>query len=319
MGKIVCLQALSPEQESLIQKTAPGYEIIQGKAKEIDPAIVRQAEILLGWSKLLEEPALHAESPLRWVQVRSAGIDMLPLERLEQKSVLLTNASGVHAIPITEMIFGFLLSHTRYLHTAGKQQLQQIWKKPANNTLGELHGQTMLIVGVGEIGSETARIAKAFGMRVTGIRRSGRNLPYVDHMYTMDGLQQAVADADIVVNILPATDETLHIFDEKLFAAFKPGMFFVNVGRGQTVNTDALVQSLENGQVAFAGLDVFEEEPLPAGHPLWAMENVLITPHIAGDTERYDGRVFDIFLENLKAYAAGHELPRNRVDYKIKY
>ncbi|MFB5267064.1 D-2-hydroxyacid dehydrogenase [Paenibacillus enshidis] len=319
MGKMVSLQVLSPEQESLIRETAPGYEIIQETGKEIDPQVIRHAEILLGWPKGYEESALDPESPLRWVQTRSAGVDMLPLEQLEEKNIMLTNASGVHAIPITEMIFGFLLSHTRYMHTAGKQQLQQVWKKTELNTLGELHGKTMLIAGVGEIGSETARIAKAFGLKVTGVRRSGRDVPHVDQMYTIDGLQEAVAGADIVVNILPLTDETLHIFDEKVFAAFKPGMFFVNVGRGPTVKTGALIQALQNGQIRFAGLDVFEEEPLPAGHPLWTMDNVLITPHIAGDTERYDERVFDIFLENLKAYTAGRELPRNWVDYKVRY
>lgn len=319
MGKMVSLQVLSPEQESLIRETAPGYEIIQETGKEIDPQVIRHAEILLGWPKGYEESALDPESPLRWVQTRSAGVDMLPLEQLEEKNIMLTNASGVHAIPITEMIFGFLLSHTRYMHTAGKQQLQLVWKKTELNTLGELHGKTMLIAGVGEIGSETARIAKAFGLKVTGVRRSGRDVPHVDQMYTIDGLQEAVAGADIVVNILPLTDETLHIFDEKVFAAFKPGMFFVNVGRGPTVKTGALIQALQNGQIRFAGLDVFEEEPLPAGHPLWTMDNVLITPHIAGDTERYDERVFDIFLENLKAYTAGRELPRNWVDYKVRY
>lgn len=319
MGKIVSMQVLSSEQESLIRETAPGYEIIQGKAKEIDPGIIRQAEILLGWSTRYEETALDPDSPLRWVQTRSAGVDTLPLKQLEEKSVMLTNASGVHAIPITEMIFGFLLSHTRYMQASTKLQQQRTWKKPGYNSLQELHGKTILIAGVGEIGTETARIAKAFGLKVTGVRRSGRDVPHVDQMYTMDGLQEAVAEADIVVNILPLTDETLHIFDEKVFAAFKRGMFFVNVGRGQTVKTSALIQALENGQIAFAGLDVFEEEPLPADHPLWTMDNVLITPHVAGDTVRYDERVFDIFLENLKAYTAGRELPRNLVDYKVKY
>jgi phosphoglycerate dehydrogenase-like enzyme len=319
MGKIVSLQVLSPGQESLIRKTAPGYDIIQGKAEEIDPGIIRQAEILLGWSAQYEDSVLGPDSHLRWVQTRSAGVDTLPLKQLEEKSVVLTNASGVHAIPITEMVFGFLLSHTRYMHASTKLQQQRTWKKPDYNSLQELHGKTILIAGVGEIGTETARIAKAFGMKVTGVRRSGRDVPHVDQMYTMNGLPKAVADADIVVNILPLTDETLHIFDEKMFAAFKRGMFFVNVGRGQTVKTSALIQALENGQIAFAGLDVFEEEPLPADHPLWTMNNVLMTPHVAGDTMRYDERVFDIFLENLKAYTAGHELPRNLVDYKVKY
>lgn len=315
---IVCLHHLTTEQEAQIREAAPEFRLILGKAKKIDPAIIQEAEILIGWSRGLEAAALHEDSKLRWIQSWSAGIDKMPLEQLANRNIVLTDASGVHAVPITEMIFGLLLAHTRYIHPSTQHQQQRQWSPPASE-LGEIHGKTMLIVGVGEIGSETARIASAFGMRVLGVRRSGKSVPHVDHMYTMDGLYDALAQADVIVNILPYTEETHHLFDERAFQVAKRGSSFINVGRGSTVKTDALIQALEQGTLAYAGLDVFEEEPLPAEHPLWSMDNVLITPHIAGSTDRYSERVLPIFLENLQDYIKGQQPGRNRVDYSKKY
>lgn len=197
-------------------------------------------------------------------------------------------------------------------------QQQVEWKAPAK-PLPELHGKTAVIVGVGEIGTETARILKALGMRTIGVRRSGKDVPNVDQMYDMTGLHEALSQGDYVINILPLTDETKHIYDQTAFEQFRSGACFVNVGRGPSVKTEALLNALQNGQVAFAALDVFEEEPLPADHPLWGMDNVLITPHIAGSTEQYADRAVDIFIKNLEAYVAGDTLPLNLVDYSHKY
>ncbi|MGW8957545.1 D-2-hydroxyacid dehydrogenase [Paenibacillus sp. NPDC055715] len=318
MGNIVSLHQLTAEQKKQIRAAAPGYGLIIGKAQELEPEQIRQAEIILGWSRHIAEAALRPDSKLKWIQTWSAGIDKLPLAELEKRHILLTNSSGVHAVPITEQIFGMLLSHTRYLQQAALLQRQKTWQPPEGE-LTELRGKTLLIMGVGKIGSETARIAEAFGIRVIGVRRSGKDAPHVKHMYTNEQLHEALGEADIVVNILPFTEETRHFFDEKAFAAMRKGAFFINVGRGGTVHTDALVRSLEQKHIAFAGLDVFEEEPLPASHPLWSLENVLITPHIAGDTDHYAERAVDIFLTNLKAYAADQELPLNWVNYKTQY
>ncbi|WP_339785691.1 D-2-hydroxyacid dehydrogenase [Paenibacillus sp. FSL R7-0313] len=318
MGKIVCFPSLSEEQQQRIQHAAPGYTLKFGKAKELDPAELKEAEIILGWSPLVTEHALKQDSLLKWVQVWSAGVDNLPFADLQQKNVQVTSANGVHAIPITEIILGMMLSHSRWLRQAMLHQQQAEWKAPAK-PLPELHGKTAVIVGVGEIGTETARILKALGMRTIGVRRSGKDVPNVDQMYDMTGLHEALSQGDYVINILPLTDETKHIYDQTAFEQFRSGACFVNVGRGPSVNTEALLNALQNGQVAFAALDVFEEEPLPADHPLWGMDNVLITPHIAGSTEQYADRAVDIFVKNLEAYVAGDTLPVNLVDYSHKY
>ncbi|WP_338591916.1 D-2-hydroxyacid dehydrogenase [Paenibacillus sp. Y5S-9] len=318
MGKIVCFPSLSEEQQQRIQHAAPGYTLKFGKAKELDPAELKEAEIILGWSPLVTEHALKQDSLLKWVQVWSAGVDNLPFADLQQKNVQVTSANGVHAIPITEIILGMMLSHSRWLRQAMLHQQQAEWKAPAK-PLPELHGKTAVIVGVGEIGTETARILKALGMRTIGVRRSGKDVPNVDKMYDMTGLHEALSQGDYVINILPLTDETKHIYDQTAFEQFRSGACFVNVGRGPSVNTEALLNVLQSGQVAFAALDVFEEEPLPADHPLWGMDNVLITPHIAGSTEQYADRAVDIFVKNLEAYVAGKTLPVNLVDYSHKY
>lgn len=318
MGKIVCFPSLSEEQQQRIRNAAPGYTLKFGKAKELDPAELKEAEIILGWSPLVTEHALKQDSLLKWVQVWSAGVDNLPFADLQQKNVQITSANGVHAIPITEIILGMMLSHSRWLRQAMLHQQQAEWKASAK-PLPELHGKTAVIVGVGEIGTETARILKALGMRTIGVRRSGKDVPNVDQMYDMTGLHEALSQGDYVINILPLTDETKHIYDQTAFEQFRSGACFVNVGRGPSVKTEALLNALQNGQVAFAALDVFEEEPLPADHPLWGMDNVLITPHIAGSTEQYADRAVDIFVKNLEAYVAGDTLPVNLVDYSHKY
>ncbi|MGF7046277.1 phosphoglycerate dehydrogenase-like enzyme [Paenibacillus sp. DS2015] len=323
MKHMVSLHNLTPEQLNRIHDIAPEYHITVGKKTELDPRQLQEAEILIGWSRGIAEHVLAENSKLRWLQTWSAGVDKLPLNQLATKNILLTNSSGVHATPISESIFAMMLAFSRGIQRSILNQHEQKWDPKVgwnrSSTLAELRGTTAVIVGVGEIGSQTARLAKAFGMKVMGVRRSGKDAPHVDHMYTMEGLHEALSQGDYIINILPLTDETHHMFDTAAFAACKRGACFINVGRGPTVHTAALLVALNEGIIRAAGLDVFEEEPLPQDHPLWTMEQVLITPHIAGSTDHYDERVVDIFVDNLKAYMEGKGLPRNLVDYRLKY
>lgn len=323
MKQIICLHSLTPEQIQQLEEAAPGYEFIVKNKKDLSPELIQNAEVFLGWSKTIAETALQENSKLKWVQTWSAGVDTLPLERLREKGILLTNASGVHAIPLSESIFAMMLSFPRQIYAAVRNQMQNKWDStlsaPGLTTLGEINGKTLVIAGVGEIGRETARLAKAFGMRVIGVRRSDKPEPNVDRMYTLDGLHEALGQADYIVNVLPLTNETRHIFNASAWNAAKNGAVFINVGRGPTVDTNALIEALNQGRIGGAALDVFEEEPLPAEHPLWSMEQVVITPHIAGDNDRYAERVIEIFTENLKAYVQGQKPPRNLVDYERMY
>lgn len=323
MHQIISLHNLSTKQLKRIQDIAPGYTVTVGKSKDLDPELLRNTEILLGWSKVIEQDVLHEGSPLKWIQSWSAGVDKMPQDQFSAKGILLSTSSGVHAVPISESIFAMILSFSRGIQQSIQKQQEHLWDPNAVTdsvgALPELRGKTIVIVGVGEIGSETARIAKAFGMNVLGVRRSDKSDPNVDTMYTMGNLHKALSQSDYIVNILPLTGETYHMFDIAAFDSVKPGACFINVGRGPTVSTTALLEALEKGIIRYAGLDVFEEEPLPADHPLWSMGQVIVTPHIAGSNEHYAERVVDIFTDNLKAYIEGNNLPRNLVNYNLKY
>ncbi|CAI6080479.1 D-2-hydroxyacid dehydrogenase [Cohnella sp. JJ-181] len=315
MRTIVSLFGFDPEQERRIREAAPGCNVIFGRPGELDASLLEEAEVLCGWWKAAWKD--NAGAQLKWVQTGSAGVDNLPLRDLESRGIVLTTASGVHPVPMTETVFAMLLAFTRNLHHAVRNQQNARWERATDYR--ELRGRMLTIVGAGEIGTEVARIAQAFGMRTAGVRRSGRPAPHVDAMYPADRLDEALAESDIVVNVLPHTPETVGLFDAGRFAAMRPSAIFINIGRGTAVDTDALTDALRNGVIAGAGLDVCEPEPLPSDHPLWQMDNVMITPHIGGATDRYKARMTDLFVENLQAYLSTGKPARNIVDYEKSY
>jgi len=318
MPKImVCFHSLSTEQQERIRQAAPDYTLVQGDAKRPDLQLLSQAEIVIGWAKGIADTMLSPDSHLRWIQTWSAGIDKLPLQRFQERGILLTNASGVHAEPISAVIIGFMLMFTRNLHSAIRNQEARRWESDGSES--ELTDKTLVIVGTGAIGQETARLAKAFRMTTIGVSRSGSSLSDFDQMYTTDQLAEAVSTGHFVINTLPLTDETRNLFNKSIFSAFKEGSYYINIGRGATTDTQALIDALNTGHLLGAGLDVFETEPLPPDHPLWSMKQVIITPHCAGTTDRYADRVIDIFVDNVKSYLENGSPSRNVVDYKRQY
>ncbi len=319
---------ISAQQQEKIHQLAPDLEIVQTTDEKEIASMLDTIEIAVGQ---FPQNLLPKATNLRWVQQWSAGADwLLDHPEAQKLDFILTNASGVHAIPISEHIFAFLLAFARNLPQAWHAQQARIWLKEAeqNNDqtskrdratysrhdVFEVAGKTMLILGVGEIGEYTAQIAAALGMEVIGLRHHpDKATPGVDEMVGSDDLLSALPKADIVISTVPLTKETRHMLDQKAFGAMKQGALFINIGRGGTVNESALIEALQSGKLRAAGLDVFEEEPLSADSPLWAMDNVLITPHSSGVTPQYNARAFAIFLDNLKRYRAGKPL-QNVVD-----
>ncbi|MBM7703723.1 D-2-hydroxyacid dehydrogenase [Metabacillus iocasae] len=298
----------------VIQEVIPDWDIIIGKDPSIWKPYVSQAEIIAGWKKEIQNVPPH----LKWLQTWSAGVNSLPLSELNEKGVSVTSANGVHAFPISETIFALMLSLTRKIHTYVKQQQTKQWHHAGLNL--ELHGKTIGIIGVGAIGKETAKIAKAFGMKTLGVRRSGEQTEYIDHMYTLNHLNDILPNCDYVVVTLPLTNETYHLFTRVQFERMKSSAFFINIGRGALVAEEELTEALQKREIAGAGLDVFEQEPLPLESSLWELENVIVTPHTSGDTQYYDERVIhDIFLPNLKQYLQHKPLTINLLDFKKGY
>jgi phosphoglycerate dehydrogenase-like enzyme len=315
--KLVITHNLHQDYIDQMKAIIPGWTIITGRDQEIWKDHIQDAEILAGWKKGIKD-MLPANKSLRWLQTWSAGIDSLPLTAIDAKDITVTSANGVHAFPISETIFGLMLALTRKIHTYVRNQSSKTWHHSNMNL--ELHNKTMGLIGVGAIGRETAKIAKAFGMTVLGVRHTGKPEDFVDEMYPTNQLHSILPRCDYVVVTLPLTDETRNLFGAEQFSLMKRSAFFINIGRGGTVVEDELITALQNGQIAGAGLDVVETEPLPEKSPLWELENVIITPHTAGSTEYYDQRVIeDIFIPNLKEYIKGNKPPVNAVNFKRGY
>lgn len=292
-----------------IRALAPSAEIKVKPMADLTSADVDPAEIIFGFpGKELVESAQR----LRWIQLASAGADRLINTRPD---IILTNASGTFGIPIAEWAIGAMVTLSRHLHIYRDRQKQARWEgMPAAK---EIHGSTVGILGLGDIGQEVAKRARAMGARVIGSRRTAAPAPEgVDALMPIDDMLPQV---DFLVMALPGTAETQRIMSAERLRLMKPGSFFLNVGRGTSVDEPALIEMLRCGHLAGAALDVTAVEPLPADSPLWQMEQVLITPHCSGRSlEANADRRIAIFLDNLKRYMSGQPL-RNVVDRAAGY
>ncbi len=294
-----------------------GRLTITDRKENIEP-LLGEVEVAAGHLP----PEMLARMPnLRWYQQWGAGADwLLKHPELAARDFILTNASGVHAIPISEHILAYMLAFARCLPQAIRAQEQHRWERDSDSLpVFELAGKTLLLVGVGAIGRRTAQVAKALGMRVLGVRHdAGKSAPGIERMVPTRELLSVLPEADFVALTIPLTKETRGLFGADAFAQMKPTAYFINIGRGGTVDEPALVHALQAGQIAGAGLDVFATEPLPPDSPLWDMQNVIITAHYSGGTPQYHERAMGIFIENLERYLKGEKL-KNVVDKKRGY
>jgi phosphoglycerate dehydrogenase-like enzyme len=298
-------------------------------ADEVPPELWGQVEVLYTFSTI---PDPERAPGLRWVQLHSAGANHMVGRPWWGSDLTITTASGIHAPTIAEYVLMMMLAFAHRLPRMVHHQRQgkwpsQRWRKFVPH---ELRGATVGVLGYGSIGREVGRLARGFGMRVLGLHRGGETeaakyqLPELagedqaDRLYTSDRLIEMLPECDYVVLTVPYTSATHHLIDERALRAMKPTVVLINVARGAVVDEVALVRALREGWVAGAGLDVFEQEPLPEDSPLWTMENVLISPHVAGFTPHYDDRGTALFAENLRRYLAGEPL-LNQVEREREY
>lgn len=298
-----------------IRQVVPEAQVIASEQEDVVLREIEDANIFVIWSQTYKDEYLQRAKRLEWIQALTAGVDTILSRELKESGIKLTTASGIHGIPISEHFFGILLALTRKIYKIYHNQLNRTWERPY---LDEIYGKRITIVGLGNIGSEIARKAKAFGMEVWGVKRTLEEVPHVDHVFTTEDLHQAIKDADFVLSVLPLTVDTEKLIGKKEFAVMKKDAYFFNFGRGPVVDEQALVEALQNGEIKGAGLDVYEQEPLPEDSPLWEMEEVIISPHTSAISSRYMERAVDLFVDNLKRYISGEEL-FNLVDYKLGY
>ena len=300
----------SPERLASMQAVAPGVDIVAVDSATAAMDHIEDAQVLIGFC---EEDILARANDLHWVQVYTAGVDRcVPNPSLHKGDKLLTNGQRIGSPALAETAIALMMALVRGLDVYHLNQIEGRWQRSVDLGSGEffeLEGRTVLIVGLGGIGTQVARRAHGLGMRVTATRGSRREGPdYVDYVGLADEAVQLAAQADVVINTAPLTERTRGMFDAAFFAAMKPTAYFVSVGRGASTVTADLVAALKNAELAGAGLDVTDPEPLPEGHPLWHMPRVIITPHTAGRSDRSRERLFLLVQENLRRYIAGEPL-----------
>ncbi len=293
-----------------------GVTIVAGHSTAELEKLIVDADALIGTCL---PTVIAAGQKLRWVQIINNGIDQCTsIPKIRDGQVILTNMQRVSSSSVSNQAMALVLAIARQIPRAVNGQAQGTWSRDKSSLL-DLDDKTLLIVGLGGIGTQIAERAHVFGMRVIATRNSSHEGPsFVDYVGLSDELPKLIATADFVVNATPLTPETTGLFNAAMFARMKPTAIFINIGRGKSVVTDDLLAALNNGTIGGAGIDVFDPEPLPAGHPLWTAKNILITPHTASNSEMQYDRIWQVMRDNARRYAAGEKL-LSPVDVKRGY
>lgn len=263
---------------------------------------IGSADILVTFGPMMADHVLKEATNLKWIQALGTGVDgIIDLPSLRD-GVLITNVHGIHGAPVSEAAIMAMLALSRELPRVVRNQDRHKWDRfPARL----LKDKTVGIFGVGVIAEELAPKCKAFGMTVVGISSAKREVAGFDRMYARDELQSAVREVDYLVLLTPYGPATRGIVGAEVFSAMKPTSYLVNLARGGVVDEEALIRALEQGQIAGAALDVFNQEPLPDDHPFWTMENVLVTSHLGGFYDAYPAHALPVVEENLRRFLAG--------------
>jgi len=308
-----------PDAINWLKEVAGDAEIVVAPSSRAAVEGLGEADVLLG---ICTHESLEAGKNLRYILNYTAGVDRCSGSPLaKQRDLLVTNMKRIYGPGIAEHTIAMMYSLTRKLHVWHERQMDEFWDRSAvkRTDMWEVQDRTMLVVGLGGIGTEIARRASALGMKVIATRNSSRKGPdFVSYVGLSDELHELAAQADVVVNATPLTPKTTGMFNEAFFTSMKPGAYFINIGRGKSVVTEDLVEALESEHLGGAALDVVDPEPLPSGHELWTMPNVIITPHISAGSDAQMNRFWLLVRENLRRYVNGEKM-LNVVDLKRGY
>jgi D-2-hydroxyacid dehydrogenase (NADP+) len=325
--KISLVVSISTELKHLIESVSPHVKLLDvvelnradhrgdPTARKKMDVILADTEIILGQ---ISTNGLIARAPkLKWIQLTSAGVDRFLNPELVNSNVVLTNVSGIHSTPIGEFVMEMMLMFVKKAPECFEMKQKHEWQR---FTPAVLRGKTVGIIGLGSIGQEVARLAKAFGMKVIATRRTAKTggARNVDTLYLSAQLPKLLGESDFVVLSLPLTKETTKLIGSTELHMIKPTAYLINIGRGPIIDEPALVQALEEKLIAGAGLDVFATEPLPKDSRIWELPNVIYSPHVSGGMEDYMERVTEVFCRNLRRYLEGKRF-LNTVNKKSGY
>lgn len=295
-----------------LQGAVPGAQMIAVPNAAAARAVLKDADVLVGLntSGICDREMIDGAQQLRWILSLSAGVEFcMAVPSVSERGLLVTNMRGVESPGIAEHAMAMALALAHRIDTFHGNQAQGKWDRGGSTRMQVLDGKTLLVVGLGGIGTEVAKRAHGIGMKVVATRHSGRTGPdFVSYVGLADEMGELAKTADVIVNAAPLTPQTTGIFDARFFATLKPNALFINIARGKSVVTADLVDALNQGRIAGAGLDVVDPEPLPPNHPLWRAPNVIITPHVSSWGNVGDDALWTLARENLRRYAAGEKM-----------
>jgi len=311
MVNLLILDQFAEKYRRTLEPKFPELFIHAAKSKEEIGDFVEKMEVLLAFR--LPDELMKKATRLQWIQSMATGVDYFINLPSLRKEILITSTRGMHGPQMSEMAFLHMLNLTRNYPRMLRNQDRRVWERWPQPLLS---GKTVGILGIGVIAEELARKCKAFKMKVYGISKTAREVEGIDRFYGREELPRVAAEIDYLIVLVPYSPETHKIVNAKVLSAMKPTAYLINIARGQVIDEEALIEALKNRKIAGAGLDVFNEEPLPKDHPFWGMENVIVSPHVAGMSEIYAEQLLPIFEENLRRFLKGERRNLiNRVEW----
>jgi D-2-hydroxyacid dehydrogenase (NADP+) len=302
MTKVLVIEHHADAYAAALRAEFPDLPVLEARHLSEAPDDLSGIEVLIAFGVAVNDDLMRGLRDLKWIQSLATGVDHFLRFPGLRPDTIITSGRGIHGRPVRETVVYLMMGVSRNVTRQVEKNKAHEWDRRPWSLLA---GQTAAVVGIGVIGEAVATLLKAFGMTVIGVTRTPRSLADFDEMIPTARLAEAAAKADYVINILPATPENNELFDREVFAAMKRSGYFINVGRGQTVNEADLLVALRSGQIAGAGLDVYDTFPLPPDSPLWDAPNVFLTPHVGGHVHGYEKLLMPIVIENMRLFLAG--------------
>ena len=310
--KIVSLNRLKEIEDELRAKFPSETFKFYDKVESVSIGDRKTLDILIGYNGKIDKSFIEECENLKWIGWFATGVNNLPLDYINDKKIILTNGRGIQAKQLSEFIIAFILDDYKKMRTSYKNQVAK--KYDRSLTGKRVKGEKLLFLGTGAIAQKTAYLAQAFGMKVIGISKFGKEKEHFDEIFSLDKLDKVIDDADIIVNSLPETKETIHLLQRGDFEKMKDDALFINIGRGTIVDEQVMVNVLKDKLIRHAYLDVFENEPLNSDNSLYELNNVTITAHITGNDKSINREATNIFERNLEYFLNNKDVIENKVD-----
>lgn len=304
MPKVLIIDVHADQYRDRLAAEFPGLEFVLAPNAAAANGDLSDIDVLICFGIAIDDSTLRRAPQLKWIQSLATGVDHFLRCRSLKRETLITSGRGIHGASMREEIVYLMMAVSRNALLAAENKRTRHWERRLWSTLD---GKTAVIVGIGVVGIAIGELLKALGMAVIGVSRTPRAVAGFNEMMPTARLVEAARRADYLINVLPASSNNLGIFDAKVFAAMKPTAYFINGGRGQTVDEGALIAALRERRIAGAGLDVFQKTPLPPDSPFWELPNVFITPNVGGYIVEYEELIMPLIIDNMRLFLAGRQ------------